>query len=330
MSLNSPKHFLWPTPKPLLGIDWIGKDVSSDQIESQLRNLYQDAFPVLFSSARAGLSAILMLMKLGRTQFAWTPGFSSHCVLEAVAHVCTPTPVVTSDLSAALIYHQWGFVHDATFSDSVCLIEDAVDSLILPGSSPFTGPGSYTLWSLPKVLATTGGGVVFCRHENDAIALRECRNLRPKSLLQAVLRIYSKSNSRASSYWNGAEAMQGQLISPLRRQISRELSAIDNLIESRLSLLNTISPMLATKLQNSGRLPSNLPLRPPKNFARIWSATEKVTSGLRYFNVARRYPESNWTRVAPLPVHHDIHHVDLLKILKPLNLKDCFNELEIL
>jgi len=268
-------------------------------------------------------------MKLGRAQLLWTPGYSSHCVLEAAAHICTPSPVASSELSAALVYHQWGFIQKTNFGDAVTIIEDSVDSLFVPGFSPFSGAGAYALWSLPKVFGTLGGGVVFCRLPADATALRAYRNQCPSSLLQAFLRHHAKSSSWASAYWNGAEALQGELAAPLRRQVSRALGTIDALVEDRLNLLKSISPSLAVTFQQSGRLPSNLPLHPPRGHEQLWNSSGPFTSGLRGFNASRSYPDSRWERVAPLPVHVDVNQSDLVNLLQPLNMDDLFNELKI-
>lgn len=327
---NLPSYFLWPQAKPLSITDLIGSEVTSKNIETRLAELYPDAHPVLFSSARAGLRAALAVMKLGRAQLLWTPGYSSHCVLEAAAHICTPSPVASSELSAALVYHQWGYIQKANFGDAVTIIEDSVDSLLIPGFSPFSESGTYALWSLPKVFGTLGGGVVFCRFPEGATALRALRNQCSSSLLQAFLRHYAKSSSRASAYWNGAEALQGELPAPLRRQVSRALENIDALIQDRLNLLKFISPSIAETFQKSGRLPSNLPLHPPRCHSQLWNSSGPFTSELRRFNASRNYPDSRWELVAPLPVHVDVSKSDLVNLLKPLNMDDFFNELKIL
>ena len=207
--------FLWPDPDPLAPSDIVGPRCSSESVESQLRDLYPCAEPVLFSSARAGLSAALLAMGLGRPDMCWTPPFSSHCVLEAVALACTPAPVEVDALRAALVYHQWGYVAGSPFGPDVRLIEDAVDSLLLPGRSPFALGGECVLWSLPKVLRVQGGGVVFCRSADLAGKLRAVRARRTHSWLHACLRLKAKSSPLAARYWNGAEAMQGELPAPM-------------------------------------------------------------------------------------------------------------------
>lgn len=315
----------------LLARDLIGPQCTSEEIEEKLRTLFPGSEPVLFSSARAGLTAILQILGLSRPDLVWTPPYSSHCVLEAIAHLCTPIPVAAEmdSIAAALVYHQWGHIHQSSFPSNVRLIEDSVDSLLIPGSSPFAINGDFVLWSLPKVLGTQSGGVVFCRHAESAVALRAVRASRSSSTLQAFLRWRSKSNARAATYWNGAESMQGELIMPLRRQALRRLGAIYQVVEERLSLLRNISPDLSQSYERTGRLPSNLPMRVPSEWQQVWGSSELVSSGLRSFNVARSNPDANWVRVAPLPVHMDVSNLDLQNIFQRLNLKTRFNEFDI-
>lgn len=323
--------FLWPQPTPLSAGDLFGGHCVSEEVEAKVRSLFPSSDPVLFSSARAGLTAILQVIGLSRPDLLWVPAFSSHCVLEAVAHVCTPTPVAvdSADIAATLIYHQWGHIHKASFASNVQIIEDSVDSLLIPGSSPFAIDGDFALWSLPKVLGTLAGGVVFCRHAKHANALRTARTKRPSSTIQALLRWRSKSSAVAATYWNGAEALQGELVMPLRRQVLRRLETIHQVVGERLSLLKHISPHLSQSYERAGRLPSNLPMRLPNDWQHVWGSAGSVSSGLRSFNVARTSPNTNFVQVAPLPVHMDVSHLHLQKIFHSLNLKVSSNEFDI-
>jgi len=305
------KFFLWPESRSPKASDLFGHEVSSDMIESLLRKEYPGTDAVLFSSARAGMTAALIQLGLKRPDLVWTPGFSSHCVLEAIAHVATPSPFAVDVLSAALIYHQWGFVGQPDFSKGTLVIEDAVDHLLCPGYSPFAAGGKFLLWSLPKVLGTSSGGVVFCRDSQDADDLRRIRQQRPSSRIQACLRLQAKNNFRASLYWNGAEAMQGELVASFRRQVFRSLQEIRAIAESRKKLLHALSPSLAAKFQNWQRLPSNLPLKPTPDITPHWESSGAFSAGLRSFNTTGMFPQSEWVQCAPLPVHMDIDLADL-------------------
>ncbi len=309
--------FLWPEPARLELADLAGDRCSSASVEDQLRCLF-GAEAVLFSSARSGLTAALEVMAVSRSELVWVPKFSSHCVLEAIARVGTPTPAVTGDASprVGLIYHQWGYVSRHGFDARVQIIEDAVDSLLIPGRSPFASDGRFVLWSLPKALATIGGGVVFCHRNEDASALRTIRERRSESYIQAWLRWRAKKSDIASVYWNGGEAIQGGLVRPLRRQVSRKLMILETLVDGRLQLLRSIAPSLALMFERSGRLPSNLAMKIPSQWERTWGSGGQATAGLRFFNIGRSVPQSHWVQVAPLPVHIDVSRAMLDHLLK--------------
>lgn len=306
-------YFLWPAAKPLRCDDWISWHSSTaSRVEETIAALYPGTYPVLFSSARAGLTAVLLELQLGRPSLCWAPAYSSHCVLEAIAHVCTPTPVVTDDLSAALVVHQWGVVHAPDFSPAVRLIEDAVDTLFLPNASVFSTNSQFVLWSPPKVLATQGGGVVFCRRPEAAVRLRATRDMRGTAWIQAWLRARATRSVRASLYWNGAEAMQGHLPNPHRHQLFCQLNRLESLAHERLAVLQAICPSVAQVAKQLGRVPSNLPVRIPLHAGQGFAAPPTLMAGLRNFNRLRSWPLADWQRVVVLPVHMDMT-VDTLR-----------------
>jgi putative PLP-dependent aminotransferase (TIGR04422 family) len=331
--MSARRHFLWPDPQPFGAGDLLGPQLGSALVEERLRAIYPGADPVLFSSARAGLTAVLQAKGLSRPDRVWCPAYSSHCVLEAIAHVATPTTGADTageaPVAAALVYHQWGHVHRAGWDASVRLIEDAVDSLPLPGSDPIRLAADHSLLSLPKVLATQGGGVVFCRHRADADALRGIRDQRGASGLQAWLRWRSHANARAAIYWNGAEALQGGVSPAPLRQILRALAVVDAVVEGRLALLGHLSAELRAAAERSGRLPANLPLRPPAEWARVWGPDGVASAGLRHFNAARCAPHAEWVRVAPLPVHVGVSIADIDHIRLTLNPEGLFDEFDL-
>jgi putative PLP-dependent aminotransferase (TIGR04422 family) len=303
--MSSPGVFLWPNPIRLTSADVVGAQCPTELVEAELRRLFPDCEPVLFSSARAGLTAVLATLGLSRPDLVWTSPYSSHCVLEAIAHVSTPVTVEidTVNIKAALVYHQWGHIHRTKFASTVRIIEDSVDSLLMPGRSPFAVEGDFVLWSLQKVLATQAGGVIFCKRQSDADELRGIRGSRGASILQSALRLMSKSSALPSLYWNGAEAMQGELISPFRRQVLRRLKMLDRLVEDRRGLLRNLSPSLHDYCEKAGRIPSNIPLRVFDEWKQVWGGGKLFSAGLRNFNVARTHPAPDWIRAAPLPLH---------------------------
>lgn len=302
-------YFLWPGHKDEYKKYLLGAKISASDIEASLRKLYPDAHPVLFSSARAGLSAILQALKIGRPDIVWCPPYSSHCVLESIARFATPSTTDIANAKLALIYHQWGFVHSHELNAGTTVIEDAVDTFFLPGANPFACDGQFTLWSLPKVIGSTWGGVVFCRENDDAQILRTVREERNTLMtFQALLRLASDRSIVAAKYWHGNESTSGGLPQFALRQIQALLIRIPEIAQQRMHILDILR---AEKLyfqmnKDSGRLPSNIPLNPPFKAENWWGGEARFSAGMRSMNLAHDFAKDAWSRVAPLPVHQDI------------------------
>jgi len=314
--------FLWPRPRPLSLRHWLGRALSTEEVEERLRRLYPDAEPVLFSSARAGLSATLEHLGLGRPDKVWCPPFSSHCVFDAVARVATPTTEDGAAPAVALIYHQWGHVCRSTFPATTILIEDAVDTLLVPGTSPFAIAGRFALWSLPKTIASLWGGVVFCRQADDATALRALRQGRGlPGGLQALLRLAGERHAWPAAYWHGAEATGGKLPVFALRHIADGLDRLDEYVASRRQRLAPLQTYSLAPPPPPSRLPCCLPLPAAAGTPAILASGQALTAGLRNFNSAGSLPEPRWTRVFPAPIHQDVSGTDIAEFVARVNLQ---------
>ena len=314
----NPDIFLWPQGQPLRLAHWLGRPVGCAVVEARLGELYPAAEPVLFSSGRAGLRAVIAHLGLGRPDLVWCPPFSSHCVFDAVSRLVTPTTLAADGVRAALVYHQWGHVHDQHFATGTEIIEDAVDTLFVPGDSPFSAGGRFALWSLPKVLACRWGGVVFCRDREDAAQLRRGRDAVPlPPRLQAWLRLAGERFPQAAAYWHGAESGGGRLPAFALRHIADALDRLPGEVAARrlrLEALQTFS--LAPPPRH---LPSNLPFPADPAFAAPLPSGARLSAGLRSFNLDRRAPDGRWERVFPIPIHQDISGMDIAEIVARAN-----------
>lgn len=299
-------YFLWPEHVSQHIGYFVGDKISASDTEDTLHKIFPDAVPVLFSSARAGLSATLQLLQVGRPDIVWCPPYSSHCVLESISRFATPTTTDVAKAKVALIYHQWGFVHRHELASETTVIEDAVDTFFLPGTNPFAGRGRFALWSLPKVIGSTWGGVVFCRTHDDAEKLRAVRDERSGQLFQAMLRMASDHSMVAAKYWHGYESMNGGLPDFSLRQIKERLGHIPDIAKQRLRLLDIVRSAKIKVQLDEGRLPSNIPLKPMPQLDKWWGSTGIFSAGMRSMNLKRNFSKDAWGRVAPLPVHQDI------------------------
>lgn len=313
--------FLWPSPRPVRFTDFIGPSISTEDIESHLKQLYPDCYPVLFSSARAGILATLKQLGLGRPDLVWCPPYSSHCIFDAVSRICTPITVTAPSPHAALVYHQWGHVHTHDFPPTTTIIEDAVDTLFVPGNPPFAIDGRYVLWSLPKVIASHWGGVVFCRHSKDAT---ELRRLRDSSLLPGItqtwLRVLGECHPVAAAYWHGVEANGCKLPSFALRQIQELLYCLPDEVVARRSRMAPLLPFSLAPVSIDKRLPANLPLPSDPAFLNRFTSGQRLCAGFRNFNLDCRAPDGRWSKVTPIPIHQDINGTDIAEILARVSL----------
>ncbi|MBV9987229.1 MAG: putative PLP-dependent aminotransferase [Chitinophagaceae bacterium] len=238
MARNS--HFLWPDAR--FKFSSLFASAAVETVERELAGIYSNSVPVLFSSARACIPAVLELMDLHRSSLVWVPPYSSQCVLEAVSRIATPTPVLAEN-SAAIVFHQWGYIH--RIAASFC-IEDAADSFLLPGPIVFPNQGKFQIVSLPKIFGCLGGGVVFCQSGEDADQLRRIRQSRRGSRnLQLLLKIAGGRSAAARRYWGGAESLSGQPPAILCAAIISSLKNLEAMItehKKKLSLVREFAP----------------------------------------------------------------------------------------
>jgi putative PLP-dependent aminotransferase (TIGR04422 family) len=325
-------YFLWPKPKKFSLFNFF-KRTSANDIEMIIQENWPNTFPVLFSSSRSSLTAILQHLNLTRPDLVWCPPYSSHCLFDSIGRVATPITESSDFIKAALIYHQWGFscTHQWN-SKTTTIIEDSVDTMFLPKADIFSGSGRFVLQSLPKVYGCIFGGIVFCRTYEDYLALVKIRNKRGSSVFQSFLRLISPRIRSAYSYWHGAEALQGGLPNFARTHIYFMLKDLNKTINERLVLLGDVSSSLAKFAIKSGRVPSNLPLKVSHDIEQIYLSSEFICSGLRNFNINRSSPNNKWKVTAPLPLHIDIGYEDICMFLSELKktseVKDEFGFLQ--
>ncbi|MFA5974930.1 MAG: putative PLP-dependent aminotransferase [Elusimicrobiota bacterium] len=299
-------YFLWPEGR----VHWRacikkpGTGILS--IEERLDRLYPGARPVLFPSARAGLSAIIETLQLGRSQKVGIPPFASHCVWNAVSWRADPVvPSTDMPVSAYVVYHQWGYTHRC--SSETILIEDSADSLCLPGRPLFPNGGRFEILSLPKILGTLCGGVVFCRRQDDADRVRAVREARPgRGWTQFALRVLMRYGFSFGTYWQGAEFLNGGIPAPACADILDRLESLDQIISSRRAHLEKVVDLLpAWAKPEQDRLPCAVPVLCTDRMAATLH-TNGLISRPRHFNRSRSYPNTDMVRVVPVPVHQDV------------------------
>jgi len=312
---------IWPNSNKKFSSRLIS-NVSHHDVENKLSSMFEHAYPVVCSSARSCISLIIEDLKLSRGNFVKVPAYASHCVLESTSRFATPI-TYNADVScdASIIYHQWGITQENTNKSPGVIIEDACDSIYSEKHIRMPLGGDYEIWSLPKILGCSSGGVIWCRNKADAKNLSLLRNKRKHSgIFHWYLRVLGRKHPVAMSYWNGVESLSGQLPSLALNEILFTLDSYDAIVEQRKDRLDLARSCLDPVYKNKedGRLPCCLPLSVSNNEIKEL-ANIGIDIGIKHFEKINSSGKSELTKVYPLPVHQDIP-MDMLesslKILK--------------
>ena len=303
MDKKSTVKFIWPETD--FKINALFKYSNPNEVEAEFRKIYPNVFPVLFSSARAGIVNLLIHLNANKLTKVWTPYFTSHCVLGAISRIGFPTPD-NQNSNIALVYHQWGYTQK--FEDiNQIIIEDSADSFFLPGQILFPNDSSYQVVSLPKSLGCAGGGILFCKSEEDAISIRLIRNAKSNfNTNHFILKLLGQYSKIIYNYWDSIESAMGYPSSLLCADILIKLNKINvftERIKSNFNRLEQAGLILNLEKLSEDRLPCAVPL---VNYNIFNKTLNTLIKELRMFNISGNYQKCNFEKVLPIPVHKDI------------------------
>lgn len=302
------EHFLWPRQRVLRALRQAPLFVNVQTIEDRLSGMFKGGTPLLFSSGRAALFHSLLIQGLSRGDMVGVFPYASHCVLDAVSKIATPAEI--GGLTRLnVVFQQWGFIQHLGLSAGD--VEDCVDSLLVPGGKLFPGGSNFEVWSLPKILGTTGGGVLWCRSAATAEAIRKLRRVSAQSsvgTLLWILRLLGTRSSVLHAFWQGAEPQYGL---PTRLQTGELSVAIDmwaDIVADRQRKLKVAVEVMPDWLKlRSDRLPCVMPVV-LADFALGEQFAQKlgISSGLRMIEEVKGETSSVLRKVLPLPIHQDV------------------------
>jgi putative PLP-dependent aminotransferase (TIGR04422 family) len=319
LNSKNKKYFIWPTPKHFGGFKALLTFPSIQKIENELYKMFPSGYPVLCSSGRSALSLVLQNLKMTRSNSVGLFPYASHCVIDAISR--NSTPLFGKDSNNAdvrIVYHQWGFVQEKELRSNT--IEDCVDTICKIGTDLFPGGGSFELWSLPKILGTSSGGILWCRDEKTAIEIRNLRNKRNGGLLQWILRLLSYRSKIIYYYWNGAECNGGMISRFQTGEILHALKKWALIFEDRKIKINNLWYLAPKFIQMPiNRLPSVIPFL--TDFDETKLVNLSLLSGYRKFNKVDKQNISTLVDVLPIPIHQDINQLELFDLINKLNKK---------
>ena len=278
--------------------------------------MFAGGVPVLFSSGRAALYHSLLYSGLSREDRVGVFPFASHCVLDAVCRISTPTQI-GRDARLNVVFQQWGYTlhHDLSSSD----IEDCVDSLVVPGGKLFPGGGAFEIWSLPKILGTSGGGVLWCRSSEVANDLRHVRDKHAGASLLWGLRLLGMRSSLLHACWQGAAPAVGRATRLQTGELMAALDSWQEVVNDRLRKLALIQSMAPKWLSFAeDRLPCAVPIVLNERCdGEALARKAGISSGQRMIEKKWGDGTGELVRVLPVPIHQDVY-VDQLRSMMNL------------
>lgn len=295
-------YFLWPEGSVTSALGNPFYRITASDIERKLADMFPTGFPVLFSSGRSALLTALQLLQCTRNEPVGVFPYASHCVLDAVARIATPVPEEQGK-DVSVIYHQWSYVQQRAGLNVV--IEDCADTLCVPGAPLFPLGGSFELWSLPKIVGTTSGGVLWCRSEDEAAQARSLRDTHKKrSLLLWLSRIAGRKYRIYHLFWQGVETEYGGICRLQAREIQIALDHWEAAVTDRENKLDVALPLAAEWVRRDPlRLPPVVPVNTPLPDSDIVNLG--ISSGSRQFTLYNG-SSTSFRRVLPLPIHQDV------------------------
>ena len=177
-------------------------DIAS--LEERFKKSFVGGYPVLLGSARVGV--MLILKEFHSSQLVSIFPFASQCVVKAATlsgkSVHTPLP----NEHREIVYNQWGLHQNHRTLLDIFLV-DSADSLYPLGGEICKSNSRFEVWSFPKIVGTTFGGIVWCKNKSDAERLREIRNESPVQtfLWHNLLFTFKSFSKKSYQLWENYE-----------------------------------------------------------------------------------------------------------------------------
>ncbi len=234
------------------------------QLEGMFASKFIGGVPVVFTSARAGL--YLLFKNFHQNDLISVFPYASQCVVKAgilaEKAVCTSVNCESREIA----YNQWGLFHK-TNSQGKIFLEDSADSFYPEGGRVCKNNSRFEIWSLPKSLGVSFGGVIWCQQLNDATVLRNLRNNYPSQnvLHELIFGFMKKSVGICYSRWENYEFSHPRLNRFQIKTLTKQIINWNVKYEKRKELFiknyiscNTVSRLGAEKTinENFGIIPT--------------------------------------------------------------------------
>lgn len=309
----SESHFLWPQGSAVRAITRSFRLDPVTSVEARLASMLYGGHPVLCSSGRSAIVLALIGSGLSRADTVNVFPYANHCVLDAVSRIATPSAgSVTAQARVRIFFHQWGYVqrHDLQADD----IEDCADTLAVPGCRLFPGGGAFEIWSLPKILGTMGGGVLWCKSPEVADRIRYVRDARRGATMQWVLRLLGSASPILHAWWQGGEGVCGRVSRLQTGEIGAALGEWPAIVADRRQKVELAWSLAPSWLSRSAdRLPCAVPALVDVGHGFVEEFG--LTAGMRTMEKVEENGMRTLVKLLPIPIHQDVSLVWLRRVL---------------
>ena len=223
MKKNINSYYFWPKPK-LSSIINLSYNKKRSDVEDILAKYFPSALPIVFSSGRSAIFFCLLYNKLNRNNIIEYFPYANECIISSISQISNPVPlnhVIKSDFKIS--YHHWGYPIKIKYHKNI--IEDSADSLYIKNSNLFTGNGDFEIWSLPKILGTYSGGILWCRNVDDYNNIQKLLINYKSSLLSAYAKIFAHKSNFLLNLWRSQCFTN---LVPTKMQINEMYKAVIN------------------------------------------------------------------------------------------------------
>jgi len=172
--------------------------------------------------------------------------------------------------------------------------------------------GAFEIWSLPKILGTLSGGVIWCRQLESAEALRLLRDdHQAGALLQWGLRMLGRRWPWCGSLWAGRESLLGALPNWAVGEILLAIERWSELVHARQQRLVLVRSILPDWLPVAlDRLPCVVPV----GLDQVRLLTNLgIGTSYRTFERIASTGQRTLLPCFPLPIHHEVPLPQLTK-----------------
>jgi putative PLP-dependent aminotransferase (TIGR04422 family) len=171
----------WPSPYTnFQGYDSTLPENKNDALTRKIESFFEDKFNVnaiLTPSARAAIGLIIRYKGINRSHKVFVSKWSSHCMFNTIGAFSNPTVDFVGNPDVILVNHKWGYpVFLKNKYENSLLLEDSVDSIFLSPKALFPNNSEFEFISLPKIIGSYSGGIVFSKDKgftNYARALQQ-------------------------------------------------------------------------------------------------------------------------------------------------------------